>query len=74
VRREGVSAAAAPLRRQGLIRYTRGRIAVLDRCAMETRVCECYAAVKREYDRLLPWHMCDTVQTAQGFVDSLGLR
>ncbi|MGE5097286.1 MAG: Crp/Fnr family transcriptional regulator [Betaproteobacteria bacterium] len=54
VRREGVSEAAASLRRQGLIRYTRGCIAVVDRSAVETRACECYAVVKREYDRLLP--------------------
>lgn len=79
VRREGVSEAAANLRRQGLIRCTRGCIAVLDRRAMERRVCECYAAVKQEYDRLLPCRrdavrprtgigmrdMCDSVQTAQ---------
>ncbi|HET9578269.1 MAG TPA: helix-turn-helix domain-containing protein, partial [Usitatibacter sp.] len=54
VRREGVSKAAASLRREGLIRYTRGCIALVDRYAVEARACECYAVVKREYDRLLP--------------------
>mgnify|MGYP005609546207 CR=1 FL=1 len=38
----------------GLIRYTRGRITVLDRAGLEQRSCECYAVVKKEYDRLLP--------------------
>lgn len=54
VRREGVTGSAAKLQRLGLIRYARGRITVLDRPALEQRTCECYAVVKREYDRLLP--------------------
>jgi CRP-like cAMP-binding protein len=54
VRREGVTAAAGHLRREGVIRYSRGRITVLDRPRLEQAVCECYEVVKREYDRLLP--------------------
>jgi CRP-like cAMP-binding protein len=54
VRRVGVTEAALSLGRDGLIRYTRGRIAVLDRAGLEKRTCECYAVVKEEYDRLLP--------------------
>ena len=54
VRREGVTEAALKLQQAGLIRYARGRITVLDRRALEIRTCECYAVVKREYDRLLP--------------------
>ena len=54
VRREGVTAAAGHLQAAGVIHYTRGRIKVLDRAMLEARVCECYAVVKREYDRLLP--------------------
>jgi CRP-like cAMP-binding protein len=54
VRREGVTEGALKLQRAGLIRYTRGRITVLDRPGLEARTCECYAVVKREYDRLLP--------------------
>ena len=54
VRREGVTEAALKLQKQGLITYTRGRITVLDRPGLEARTCECYAVVKREYDRLLP--------------------
>ena len=54
VRREGVTEAALNLQKAGLIRYARGHIAVLDRPGLEKRSCECYAVVKREYDRLLP--------------------
>ncbi|MFZ4758832.1 MAG: Crp/Fnr family transcriptional regulator [Burkholderiaceae bacterium] len=54
VRRGGVTAAAGELQKAGLIRYVRGRITVLDRAGLERRTCECYAVVKREYDRLLP--------------------
>ncbi|HUG98130.1 MAG TPA: Crp/Fnr family transcriptional regulator [Gammaproteobacteria bacterium] len=53
VRREGVTGAASELRSAGLISYRRGLITVLDRPALEKRVCECYAVVKRESDRLL---------------------
>lgn len=53
VRREGVTGAAGKLQAEGLIEYSRGRIVVLDRPRLESRVCECYAVVKREYDRLL---------------------
>ncbi len=54
VRREGVTEAALKLQRAGLIRYARGHISVLDRPGLEARSCECYAVVKKEYDRLLP--------------------
>ena len=54
VRREGVTEAAGKLQAEGLIHYSRGRITVLDRAQLEARVCECYAVVKKEYDRLLP--------------------
>src|SRR5688572_1617750 len=53
VRREGVTEAAGKLQDEGMIRYSRGHITVLDRARLEARVCECYAVVKREYDRLL---------------------
>jgi CRP-like cAMP-binding protein len=54
VRREGVTEGALKLQRAGIIRYARGRITVLDRAGLEARSCECYAVVKKEYDRLLP--------------------
>ena len=61
VRREGVTEAAGKLQAEGLIRYTRGRITVLKRDKLEARVCECYAVVKKEYDRLLPEGIQPTV-------------
>jgi CRP-like cAMP-binding protein len=57
VRREGVTEAAGKLQTDGLIHYSRGHIKVLDRAGMEKRVCECYAVVKKEYDRLLPYNI-----------------
>jgi len=56
VRREGVTEAAGRLQADGLISYSRGRITVLDRPKLEARVCECYAVVRRESDRLLASH------------------
>jgi len=54
VRREGVTEAAGNVQRAGLIKYSRGHITVIDRAGLEARVCECYAVVKKEFDRLLP--------------------
>ena len=54
VRREGVSEAAGKLQRAGIIRYSRGRITILDRAALEESVCECYQVIKSEFGRLLP--------------------
>jgi CRP-like cAMP-binding protein len=53
VRREGVHEAAQKLQDVGLIRYSRGHISVLNRAELEKRSCDCYATVKREYERLL---------------------
>ncbi len=55
VRREGVTHAASKLQRAGVIRYSRGDITVLDRGRLEQLCCECYAALKAETDRLLPY-------------------
>lgn len=57
IRREGVTEGATRLQKAGLIRYRRGHITVLDRKGLEERACECYAVVKREYERLLPDRM-----------------
>jgi Mn-dependent DtxR family transcriptional regulator len=54
VRRESVTEAAGGLQKAGLIHYSRGHIAVLDRPQLEAQACECYAVVKREYDRCSP--------------------
>jgi CRP-like cAMP-binding protein len=61
VRREGVTEAARHLQHAEIIEYHRGHITVLDRSKLEQRVCECYAVVKREYDRLL-FH--DVIETS----------
>jgi CRP-like cAMP-binding protein len=53
VRRGGVTDAAMKLQEAGLIRYSRGRIQIVNRGGLEQRSCECYAVVKKEYDRLL---------------------
>ncbi len=56
VRLEGVTDAAGKLQNLGVIEYHRGHINVLDRAQLEALSCECYAVVKKESDRLLPWH------------------
>jgi Mn-dependent DtxR family transcriptional regulator len=53
VRREGITEAAGNLQRAGYIRYRRGHIAVLERSGLEKTACECYSAVRIEFDRLL---------------------
>jgi CRP-like cAMP-binding protein len=54
VRRASVTEAAGRLQKDGIIRYERGRIHVLDRPALEAKSCECYEVVRKEYARLLP--------------------
>ena len=55
VRREGVTDAAGKLQKLGVIEYSRGQITVLDRHRLEKLSCECYAVIKKETDRLLPY-------------------
>lgn len=55
VRREGVTAAAGRLQRTGVLEYRRGHIQVHDRTELEHLSCECYAIVRKESERLLPW-------------------
>jgi CRP-like cAMP-binding protein len=55
VRREGVTEAARKLQKLGAIDYARGRITVIDRPKLETLCCECYAVVRKEIDRILPY-------------------
>ncbi len=65
VRREGVTEAAGKLQGEGIVRYSRGRITVLDRPQMESLACECYETVRRELERLMPWCSCRGCQTAR---------
>jgi CRP-like cAMP-binding protein len=53
VRRPSVTLAAGMLQQAGLITYRRGHVTVLDRAGLEAASCECYAAIRRETDRLL---------------------
>ncbi len=53
VRREGITAAAGSLQLAGVISYRRGHISVLHRAGLESRVCECYGVVKKQFARLL---------------------
>lgn len=52
VRREGISGASRSLKGQGIIRYARGRVTILDRRGLENASCECYHATRGEYLRL----------------------
>ena len=65
VRREGVTEAAGKLQADGLIHYSRGHIKVLDRAKLEQRACECYAVVKKEFDRLLPYDLPPPLNNAK---------
>jgi len=53
VRREGITEIAGNFQRAGLISYRRGHISVVDRSGLESRACECYKVVKKEFHRLL---------------------
>jgi CRP-like cAMP-binding protein len=70
VRREGVTEAAGKLDKLGIIRYSRGKITVLDRPNLEQMSCECYAVVKKESDRLRPPPYVGHIETP---VPDLGL-
>jgi CRP-like cAMP-binding protein len=53
VRRAGVTQIAQKLQEDGLIRYQRGNVEILDLPGLEASACECFRVVKQEYDRLL---------------------
>lgn len=54
VRRSSVSEVAKRLQRQGLMKYARGRITILNRAGLEKLTCECYHTVRENFDRLVP--------------------
>ena len=66
VRREGVTENAVKLQRAGVIRYGRGRLAVLDRAGLQAASCECYEVVRSELSRLLPWSLAVRGYQPQG--------
>ena len=53
VRRAGVTVAMGTLQNAGLVTYSRGRVSILDRAALEASACGCYAITRTSYDRLL---------------------
>jgi CRP-like cAMP-binding protein len=52
VRRQTVTVVAGTLQQAGLIEYKHGHITILDRTGIEAASCECYAAIRKQYDRL----------------------
>ncbi len=54
VQRTTVTAVARSLQQKGVIRYRRGVVDIVDRPGLETLACECYTAIRRTYERLLP--------------------
>jgi CRP-like cAMP-binding protein len=54
VRRTSVSLAAHSLQKSGLIRYSRGKIKIIDREGLEESACECYAAIRERIDSAIP--------------------
>jgi CRP-like cAMP-binding protein len=53
VHRPSVSTVASAFQQSGLIRYTRGRMTILDRAGLEQASCECYAVCARQIEALL---------------------
>ena len=53
VRRASVTEAAIALQKQQIIRYSRGKIEILNRSQLENITCECYCKIYSEYKRLL---------------------
>jgi CRP-like cAMP-binding protein len=53
VRRTTLTLIASNLQKAGMIRYRRGKIEILDRGALETQACECYAVIRRRGEEIL---------------------
>jgi CRP-like cAMP-binding protein len=72
VRRPTVTVIAGMLQRAGMIEYARGRIRIVQREALEQASCECYVAVRREFDRLLADHHTPGQLADRDVGDALG--
>jgi CRP-like cAMP-binding protein len=55
VRRASVNVVGKAFQKRGLIRYSRGKITILDRAGLEAASCECYGIVRRIFEQLLPY-------------------
>ena len=55
VRRASISIAAEALQRAGLVRYSRGKLTVVNRTGLEKAACECYASIRSEFEHLFAW-------------------
>jgi CRP-like cAMP-binding protein len=53
VRRAVINGVSQMFQAEGLIRYSRGRMTICDRQALQAIACECYGVIRGEYDRLL---------------------
>jgi hypothetical protein len=54
VRRTTLTVVAGALQEGGLIRYSRGRVQIVDGSGIEKRACECYAAIRQRTEEGLP--------------------
>jgi CRP-like cAMP-binding protein len=55
VRRASVNIVGNAFQKAGLIRYSRGKITILDRAGLEAASCECYSRIRRVFEQLLPY-------------------
>lgn len=69
VRRPSISVVAAILQKAELIRYSRGKMTILDRKGLEAGTCECYAILKEDFDRLLSGNVDAEAERDQGASD-----
>lgn len=53
VRRPAVNVAGRALQHAGLIKYSRGRITIIDREGLESASCRCYEEIRRAYERVI---------------------
>lgn len=51
--RPSVSVVAAGLQKEGVLQYSRGHVKILNRARLEAEACECYAAIREQFKRVL---------------------